>query len=398
MSSGRLTADALFLGISLSSPNPAHVVGIDAVRFLAAVLVMFFHYGFWVGFKTTTSAHQISQGMVSYPELFAWTKFGWIGVQIFFVISGFVIAYSAERATAYKFLVARVVRLYPAAIICATISLAAAILVSYTSYSELIIAYIKSVTLWPQGPWIDDSYWTLAIELFFYALVFMLISFDKFHLIARVAIAIGLISVGFNIVALLGQSPAISFVPQILFKIQDSRIADLLLLNHGMFFALGIFLWLQLLKKPAKQYVSWCCVFTIAGLTQIAATVGSFDAKGANMPLLLPMLIWLVALGVIILSVLTNRVFSTAPAWVSMTLRRMGLMTYPLYLIHQNVGLALIGQLIKVGMQPYLALGLGVAFAISISWAISVYLEPPLQKAMKTFLLNIQGKAMAKVA
>lgn len=379
-------------------PNPAHVAGIDAVRFLAAVLVMFFHYGFWVGFKTTTSAHQISQGLVSYPELFAWTKFGWIGVQIFFVISGFVIAYSAERATAYGFLVARVVRLFPAAIVCATISLAAAMLVHYTSYSELIILYVKSIILWPQGPWIDDSYWTLAIELFFYALVFMLIRFDRFHLFARLAIAIGLISVCFNVIALLHHSPVSAFIPSILFRIQDSRVADLLLLNHGMFFALGVFLWLQLIKQSSLQHIFWCCLFTVAGLIQIAAVGSAFDAKGADMPLLVPMAIWLLALGIIILSVLANPVFVKAPAWISTTLRRMGLMTYPLYLLHQNVGLALIGQLTKTGIHPYIALGIGISFALSASWAISVYLEPRVQKGMKTFLLELQGKTLTRTA
>lgn len=374
-------------------PNPTHVVGIDAVRFLAAVLVMFFHYGFWVGFNTTTSAHQISQGLVAYPELSAWTKFGWIGVQIFFVISGFVIAYSAEKATAYRFLVARVVRLFPAAIICATISLAAAILVNYTSYSELFVAYIKSVALWPQGPWIDDSYWTLAIELFFYALVFILISFDKFHLIGRLAIAIGLISSGFNIIALLHQAAGSALIPEILFKIQDSRVADLLLLNHGMFFALGVFLWLQLMKRPTQQQILWCCIFTAAGCVQIAATVGSFEAKGAGMPLFVPVVIWLLALGVIVSSVVFNPAFAKVPAWFSKALRRMGLMTYPLYLLHQNVGLALIGQLTKMGVHPYLALGIGIGFALSASWAISVYLEPHVQKAMKSVLTNLGDRS-----
>ena len=378
--------------------NPAHVVGIDAVRFLAAVLVMFFHYGFWVGFKTTTSAHQISQGLVSYPALFEWTKFGWIGVQIFFVISGFVIAYSAEKATGYKFLVARVVRLFPAAFVCATISLLAALLVHYTAYSDLFILYAKSVVLWPQGPWIDDSYWTLAIELFFYALVFLLISFNRFQLIAKLAIAMGMVSLLFATIGLLGRSPAAEHIPQIILKFQDSRVADLLLLNHGMFFALGIFLWLHLLKKPAAGHIFWCGVFVVAGCIQIAGIVANFDAKGADMPLLTPLVIWLSALGVIVLSVKLNPLLAHAPDWVAVTLRRIGLMTYPLYLLHQNTGLALIGQVTKMGMNPYLALATGIAFALSASWAVSVYLEPPLQKGMKTLLLNIHSKALARPA
>lgn len=381
-----------------STGQSTHVLGIDAVRFLAAALVMFFHYGFWVGFKTTTSAHMISQGLVAYPELFGWAKFGWIGVQVFFVISGFVIAYSAERATAYRFLVARVVRLFPAAIVCATITLAASLLVNYTSYQELFIVYLKSITFWPRGPWIDDSYWTLAIELFFYALVFMLISFNRFHSIARLAIAIGLVSIVFNVIALLHQTSAAAFIPQILYKFQDSRVADLLLLNHGMFFALGVFLWLQFFKRPAAGNILWCCVFTVAGCIQIAAIVAGFNGKGAEMPLLIPMAIWLLALDCIILSVVFNPLFAHAPHWLRASLRRMGLMTYPLYLLHQNAGLASIGQMIKMGVSPYVALGLGILGALMASWAISVYLEPRLQKAVKSLLLALPGKTLLRTA
>jgi hypothetical protein len=51
-----------------------------------------------------------------------------------------------------------------------------------------------------------------------------------------------------------------------------------------------------------------------------------------------------------------------------------------------------------MGVNPYLALAIGIGFALSASWAISVYLEPRLQQAMKAFLLNIHSKAMARPA
>jgi peptidoglycan/LPS O-acetylase OafA/YrhL len=49
--------------------------------------------------------------------------FGWVGVEIFFVISGFVIAFTAEGASSRAFLRSRVLRLVPGPWICATIAL-----------------------------------------------------------------------------------------------------------------------------------------------------------------------------------------------------------------------------------------------------------------------------------
>ena len=51
-----------------------------------------------------------------------WGSFGWIGVEIFFVISGYVIASSAEGAAPRTFLRRRAQRLLPAAWVCATIA------------------------------------------------------------------------------------------------------------------------------------------------------------------------------------------------------------------------------------------------------------------------------------
>jgi peptidoglycan/LPS O-acetylase OafA/YrhL len=159
-----------------------------------------------------------------------------------------------------------------------------------------------------------------------------------------------------------------------------------------------VFLWLQLTKKAAIRHIFWCCLFTVAGCIQIAAIVAGFNGKGADMSLLIPIAIWLVALAGIICSVALNPVFARAPVWLGVVLRRIGLMTYPLYLLHQNAGLALIGQITKMGVHPYVALGSGISFALSASWGISVFLEPRVQKIMKSFLLALPGKSVLPAA
>lgn len=369
------------------APNPSHVVGIDTVRFLAAVLVLLFHFGFWVGFMDGTHARQASQGLIAYPELFPWTKYGWVGVQIFFVISGFVIAYSAEKASAYRFFVSRAVRLLPAALICATITLAALLLVNAMPTGELLAAYFRSIAFWPKGPWIDDSYWTLAIEVAFYALVMFLLLINRFRWITRLAIAIGLLGILFNLVIWLGHDM------ESIRQLKEKRVPELLLLHHGSFFALGIFLWLHLLKRPDPGNLPWLGIFTLGGCIQIMAVVTSLNYQGAGLIPFVPVLIWLAALAVIYFSIRFNaRIFSAMPEWVLVATRRIGLMTYPLYLIHQNAMLAAMGGLAKLGAHPYFSLAAGICGALLISWAVSVYMEPRLQKSMKAFLQGIPAR------
>lgn len=81
---------------------------LDYGRFAAAIAVMLFHYTFngTVNGKITSLTH--------IPELISITKYGYLGVEFFFMISGYVIFYSAKHRNAAQFVVARATRLYPA--------------------------------------------------------------------------------------------------------------------------------------------------------------------------------------------------------------------------------------------------------------------------------------------
>src|SRR6202035_4696902 len=117
------------------------------------------------GFERTVAAD------VLYPSAADFTWFGWVGVEIFFVISGFVIANSASKSSPVEFLIGRALRLYPAVWICATATLIVLVF-AHGSSSEFVRPYIRAMLIYPRGPWIDGIYWTLATEIVFYALVF----------------------------------------------------------------------------------------------------------------------------------------------------------------------------------------------------------------------------------
>ncbi|MBB4365108.1 peptidoglycan/LPS O-acetylase OafA/YrhL [Bradyrhizobium sp. CIR18] len=78
--------------------------GVDLVRFLSATM-MLFHYGFWVW---TYPSGEIAKAAGPMPSTSSLFSFGWIGIEIFFVISGFIIAFSAQYSTPTKFFESRV--------------------------------------------------------------------------------------------------------------------------------------------------------------------------------------------------------------------------------------------------------------------------------------------------
>ena len=90
---------------------------LDVARFLAAISVVFYHYLY----RGWTSGEFIDIDFGQYEGLF---KYGYLGVQFFFLISGFVICMSSEGKTTKEFLWGRVIRLYPAYWVCLLITLA----------------------------------------------------------------------------------------------------------------------------------------------------------------------------------------------------------------------------------------------------------------------------------
>ena len=87
---------------------------VDGIRLVAALMVAVHHYA---GSRRVDQPGNVVWGRpVSevMPTVFRFAAYGWIGVEIFFVISGFVICMSCWGRTPRQFFVSRGIRLYPA--------------------------------------------------------------------------------------------------------------------------------------------------------------------------------------------------------------------------------------------------------------------------------------------
>jgi peptidoglycan/LPS O-acetylase OafA/YrhL len=151
---------------------PPRIGTIDALRGLASFSVAWFHF---------------TQGIPNFlPDgpLKASGAYGWLGVQMFFVISGFVIPYALynagyERRNFARFLAKRVTRLDPPYLISIVLALVIAYKVPQYLFFGAPLAspgitmtqvmahfgYLNSII---GKPWLIPVYWSLGIEFQFY--------------------------------------------------------------------------------------------------------------------------------------------------------------------------------------------------------------------------------------
>jgi peptidoglycan/LPS O-acetylase OafA/YrhL len=134
---------------------------LDLLRFTAAAAVVLFHTTHWPAQPNLLT------------EIF---KFGAMGVPLFFMISGFVILMTAQKRSGIEFINSRIARLYPSFWIAVLLSSLALGLLAREPPPAATIA--ANLTMQPHAfgrPYIDMVYWTLVVEMKFYALTWLVI-------------------------------------------------------------------------------------------------------------------------------------------------------------------------------------------------------------------------------
>jgi peptidoglycan/LPS O-acetylase OafA/YrhL len=137
---------------------------LDSLRGVAALLVVLFHF--------TMGRSQAELGF----------KLGTTGVDLFFIISGFVISMSIERVSSgLEFVINRASRLYPTYWACVTVTFI--VISTYTWYkqdSTKVSDYLGNLTMFQYYlhiPNLDDPYWTMIVEMLFYLFILILFYF-----------------------------------------------------------------------------------------------------------------------------------------------------------------------------------------------------------------------------
>lgn len=312
---------------------------IDALRGITALVVVLHHYLFIYGrdFNSTQCL----------PNVFI---HGYYGVELFFMISGFVIYYSLLKAkTAKYFLLKRAIRLFPTYWICLSITF---ILVSIfplnvarnTNLFDAAIGLTMLSGLFKNIKSVDPSYWSLLIECFFYFMMAALV-FLKWQ--------------NKQISSFLGVWLLLILFYNTVYKIPV--IGAFFNLRYGGLFVAGICFY-NIFIEQKSTINNW--------LLLIASYLISLVAL-KDLLLITPILTCIYFIFLVVVkykfSIFTNT-----------TLLFFGKISYALYLIHQNVGFVIIKQSQFYGVPFAVAIVFALGVSIGIASLISFYIEKPI--------------------
>lgn len=344
---------------------------LDAARFFAALIVVFYHY------KTNYLEYAHISQSASY-WIYSIAKFGYLGVDLFFMISGFVILASAMNRSAIGFAISRMTRIYPTFWVCMTITAIVLWLTPQDLFPVSLTQYLVNLTLF-EGYFgishIDGVFWTLEVEIKFYFLMFAIILFGLLNH-HKIWLPLWLAS-----------SAVFIITENLLNQGQPFFMGWFISPHYSPYFIAGIIFYLgyhnhkfekaQLLMLVVSYFLS--AIYGYQVIETFARDVTQFDRIIAC---------------IIILGIYTFFYFIAAR---KLTLSRLnwlvtlGGLTYPLYLLHSAIGKVLF-ETYGSKENPLLSLAIITSLVLIASLIIHLWIERRLADRLKRFLLNVAAK------
>ncbi|MCA0921695.1 acyltransferase family protein [Pseudooceanicola nanhaiensis] len=368
---------------SLSGPDAtagtaaqSHIYGMDLMRFAAAMMVVFYHMGTY-GADVPVFDPPIDER--AFPVLSQLTWAGWVGVQVFFVISGYVISASLRQGSVSRFAGKRAVRILPTLWICTTLALF--IRLAWGEPLDARLAdWLRAFFLSPKGPYIDGVVWTLVVEGVFYILIGTAIWLTgKMGIARRVTLDVGALLLTLFSAAFLGLY-VLSAIKAPALQAQLSWFGfKLVLLHHGVFFAAGMALSAMHRLGETPLRLATFRIAIIFGMGEIYAKSGMGQGS------LVPLTIFLAMVLALQVSVVANRRIAALP--MARTSPLLGLMSYPIYLCHFTLGMYLVPLLERYTDQSLVVIGVTLAATLGLAYVITRGPEPWLQGRLRRVLL-----------
>jgi len=303
-----------------TAANKPHLIQVDYIRAIASLSVALFHLG---------------------GKVLPLLNYGWLGVQMFFLLSGFIICWAMPQNYTLKsggiFLLKRLIRIEPPYIIsiCLVLSANYILIDHYAADWKMIMFHLAYLNNFTGKEYLNPVYWTLGIEFQFYLFVALFYPFIYHRYGPFMVLALCLIPafhIGSNLISLF---PLFAF--GILFFQYKTKVAS----------------W--------RTAVLICLLITVCGIMSIGW---------------LQTITGLVALTILMLPLKAN-------AWVGFFSK----ISFSLYLTHDIVGSRTVVYLGTLWPKTILFKGIefvsGIVISVTFAYVFYLLIERPCLKTSK---------------
>jgi peptidoglycan/LPS O-acetylase OafA/YrhL len=292
-------------------------------------------------------------------------KYGYLGIYLFFILSGYTIVLSAINKSFTKFIYARLLRLYPSFWVAVCLTTLASLFLGGSRYHVEPLQFLANLTMLNEFVGIksvDGAYWFLSAVLRFYFLIAVLILFD-------------LVKFQKYIVGIwLATSLVIYFYP---IKI----VGVLLIPQYAPFLISGMIFYLAK-KEGWDLYKSFIIITSLSfSLYQIVEDIPTFNKHYSTNLSLLVVLTIVSSIYVFMFYISLRR----SRVNLSSSFVTLGACAYPLYLIHQNIGFMLFNKYGQV-VNKHIILMSAFFLMFSFSFIILKYIDPNIVNVMKKLI------------
>lgn len=339
--------------MSQNVPPADRIATLDWLRLVAALAVVAFHYLF----RGAAADGYLAEG---YPEAAPIAIYGYLGVHLFFLISGYVIAWSADGRGWLDFAIARFVRLYPGFLVCMTITFAVMFAVRPEWGSVTVRQYVANLFMFAPAlgeGFVDGVYWSIILELVFYGWVTVALMSGAFQTLRLELVAAWLV---------------LSAVNE--FSIGSEAMRFVFLTEYGPLFASGILIHhIQSRGRSAEALVLLAASFMLSTSLMAIGKGWMQGHYGVSVPMAGLAIANLAMHGILVGAILLRA--KVSPTRLSLAL---GGLTYPLYLLHQHIGYVAINATASV-LGKWSAAALTAVAMLALSWLIWRWIETPLR-------------------
>ncbi|OLE20151.1 MAG: hypothetical protein AUG49_25875 [Catenulispora sp. 13_1_20CM_3_70_7] len=355
-----------------AKPRGQRLYALDLLRFIAAALVVSRHWlavgSLYLGGPRiypygVTHLKQIApEGVVHFAT------YGDLGVELFFLISGFVICMSSWGRTVGQFAASRIARLFPAywfAVLATVFVLLAFPSLHFHRRPGLIHQVLMNLTMTQSFYGVQDVdpvYWTLAAELRFYMIFAIVVAFGVTY--RRVMYFCWL----WAFLAMFGQMSG------------NGTLNAVVQPQYAPFFIAGVAFFLMWRFGPTLLLWGLVAVSFLTAQSLLVPDPAAFPEVGwayPRWPMLVACAVFFTLMALVALHKLE---------WVRWrALATVGALTYPLYLLHQVIGFTLIAYLHR-HLSFWPTVGLAAVAILLLCHLVQRFVERPLQRLLKNGL------------